>query len=199
MYCERQDIRCIADPSETSGCRSEQVVLTEVQLCGNGQFMTVLDSFSKSAEEFYCLHALYMSTSSFQRKTSKLKDSIRKANEGLAGIKKDLISISSIKISLSSALTLTTMARANEKLLKMTELLKTLLHEEKNLQEAIRHLMRRNSGIAHSLEADITVQTFICHSVVNGKECGLVFSSRHYLQKHQKQAGHKVSRGRRRV
>ena len=46
---------------------------------------------------------------------------------------------------------------------------------------------------------DQGVDTFICHSVVNGKECGLVFSSRHYLQKHQKQAGHKVSRGRRRV
>ena len=60
---------------------------------------------------------------------------------------------------MSTGLTLSNMARAQEKLSKITALFSTFLQEENKLQEAIRHLMRRNSGIAHYLTKDVSPKT----------------------------------------
>ena len=82
-------------------------VLT-ADVLGNDDFMTSLGRFSKTAEEFSALHALYKTTSKFQRKISKLKDSIKKEEQGLLCVKEQLIGISSIRVSLSTGLTLQT-------------------------------------------------------------------------------------------
>ena len=59
--------------------------------------------------------------------------------------------------------------------------------------------MERKAKAATAANEDqATADTFVCHSYIDDKECGLVFSTRYFLQKHQRQAGRRVSRGRRR-
>ena len=59
------------------------------------------------------------------------------------------------------------------------------------------------SGMSGEIQASLLVSNSLnsLSSMINdvdNEECGLVFSSRHFLTKHQKSSGHKVSRGRRR-
>ena len=86
-------------------------VLTS-DVVGNSDLMKVLDVFSKTAGEFNRLHTLYKTTRTFQRKISKLRDSIENAEKGFLAVKEQLIAVGNIKVSLSSGLNLANMARA---------------------------------------------------------------------------------------
>ena len=123
---------------------------------GNGDLMSALLDFARNADEFTSLKGLYLSTQKCERKTSKLKDSIAQTEEVLLRVKDQLKDMSSIQIPVSSGLTIASMARSQEKLHKMTIVFKTLVEGKNVLREAVRFLMRRNSGIAHYLMADLS-------------------------------------------
>ena len=79
---------------------------------------------------------------------------IAQTEEVLLRVYDQLKDMSSIQIPVSSGLTIASMARSQEKLHKMNIVFKTLVEGKNAFREAVHHLMRRNSGIAHYLMAD---------------------------------------------
>ena len=113
---------------------------------GNADFLKALTAFAPLALEFTKLNNMYQENSKYHRTKSKLADSISDVKTVFSIVAKSLLEISDIDTG-AGAVTHQSIMAMQSKLEKITDLLMFLTSSQSTINIALRHLMRRASGL----------------------------------------------------